>query len=153
MLASRLHHYFRETLDIINMLQCRQWSDPCDGFSSFAYCGTGPPIIKLMTENHLNQSLTMQALEYTSVPRPVEANYDENLAEMRLNTWRFSGESETIIGLPSDGKSTNFLLHSKRKPKHMPCDTCKILTMQQKGRSNVDDRQMQTFCVPRSRGQ
>jgi hypothetical protein len=81
MTQSLIHRRWRKMLDIINMLQCRQWSNLCEGFNTFVYWELGPPIVKVVVVDHLKHTVSLKS--NTFVPHPEPLTYDENFAILK----------------------------------------------------------------------
>jgi hypothetical protein len=84
-------------------------------------------------ESHLNQSLTIRTLEYTTIPRPVKATYDKNALVLRQSVWRPT--KSTIVGYPTEGQESTALSFDTESTRaaikgKLSCDICTILKRQ-----------------------
>src|SRR4051812_28798796 len=74
---------------------------------TFAYTGHGPPLVKFLIEDHLQQTVTSTTLVYTTTPRPKRAKYDDNFEHLTQNVFRLS--RSTLVGWPPNGPETTAL--------------------------------------------
>lgn len=145
--GTRWLRVFADFIGIINMLRCQKFSNPDNTFSHYVNFGYGPPIVRKLNFNFLEQTVTMETIKVTSVPRPEPADFRANRDRLQALVGP-PGPGGTLLLYPPNGsrndmysitKESKFsanigqsrLPSSKKaddaQPASLACDTCMLI--------------------------
>ncbi|KAK1828955.1 hypothetical protein QBC39DRAFT_358069 [Podospora conica] len=126
---------FADFTGIINTLRGQKFSNPNATFSGYVSFGHGPPIVRMLDFNFMEQTVALRTIEVTGVPRPEPANFRAN--RDLLKTLVGPPESGTILIYPPGGavnhmyaitsQSQSNAVKETKVTGNVQCDTCTLV--------------------------